>query len=35
MHQILIENMPINEAANFSKGKKWRELDEICKTKGF
>lgn len=35
MHQILIENMPINEAANFSKGKKWKELDEICKTKGF
>lgn len=35
MHQVLIENMPISEAANFSRGMKARDLDEICKQKGF
>jgi hypothetical protein len=35
MHQILIDHMSVSEAANFSKGKKWKELDEICKAKGF
>lgn len=35
VHQVLIEQMPYNEAANFSKGKKWKEIDEICINKGF
>ena len=35
MHQVLIENMPIDEAANFSRGMKARDLDKICKQKGF
>ena len=35
LHQVLIENMDPEMAANFSKGKKWQELDEICKLKGF
>lgn len=35
VHQVLIDGMDYNTAANFSKGKKWRELDEICKSKGF
>ena len=35
MHQVLIENLPPSIAANFSKGKKWRELDAIMKQKGF
>jgi hypothetical protein len=35
MHQILIEQLPSSIAANFSKGKKWNELDPICKSKGF
>ncbi len=29
MHQVLIEDLDANYAANFSKGKKWRELDEL------
>jgi predicted RND superfamily exporter protein len=35
MHQVLIDGMLPEEAAVFSKGKKWKELDEIMKVKGF
>jgi hypothetical protein len=35
MHQILIENFEPHTAANFSKGKKWRDLDVIMKERGF
>jgi len=35
IHQVLIEKMPVIEAANFSKKKKWRELDALCKERGF
>lgn len=35
MHQILIENLDAGYAANFSKGKKWRELDVLMKQRGF
>ncbi len=35
MHQVLIEATDADYAANFSKGKKWKELDEIMRKKGF
>ena len=35
MHQVLIDRLDPGYAANFSKGKKWRELDELMKSKGF
>jgi len=35
MYQLLIEKMSPESAANFSKGKKWKELDAIMKEKGF
>jgi len=35
MFQVLIENISPEKAAVFSKGKKWRELDELMKSKGF
>ncbi|MBN2890500.1 MAG: hypothetical protein JXL97_01405 [Bacteroidales bacterium] len=35
MYQVLIENRTPGFAANFSKGKKWRELDGIMKKYGF
>jgi hypothetical protein len=35
LHQVLIENAEIAFAAGFSRGKSWKELDEICKMKGF
>jgi len=35
MHQVLIDNLAPNITANFSKGKKWRELDAIMREKGF
>jgi hypothetical protein len=35
MHKVLLENIDPETAANFSKGKKWKELDVLMKTKGF
>lgn len=35
MHQVLIEDMPPETAAAFSKGKKWTELNRLMKQKGF
>lgn len=35
VHQVLKERMHYNKAANFSRGKKWKELNEICSSKGF
>jgi hypothetical protein len=35
MCQLLMEGMSVNQAANFSKGKKWQELDILMKEKGF
>jgi len=35
MHQVLILGMPATEAARFSYGKKWRELDAIMRPYGF
>lgn len=35
MHQVLRENLSPEDAAVFSKGKTWRELDNECKNRGF
>lgn len=35
MHQVLVEGLEANDAANFSRGRKWRELDALMKQKGF
>jgi hypothetical protein len=35
MHQTLMDWLSPELAANFSRGKKWTELDLICKSKGF
>lgn len=35
VHQILFDGLPPEKAANFSRGKKWRELDPIMKERGF
>jgi hypothetical protein len=35
MHQLLLENFKPEEAANFSRNKKWKELDALMKQKGF
>jgi len=35
MYQLLIENKPPEYAASFSKGKKWRDLDQLMKNYGF
>jgi hypothetical protein len=35
MHQLLVDRMKPEEAASFSKGKKWKELDAEMKKRGF
>ncbi len=35
MHQVLIEKLDVTYAANFSRGKKWRELDLLMWQMGF
>ncbi|MBF0389407.1 MAG: hypothetical protein HQK71_04805 [Desulfamplus sp.] len=35
LYQVLIDGLDPVYAANFSRGKKWRELDMICSSKGF
>ncbi len=35
IYQVLIDSLEPKDAANFSKGKKWRDLDVLMKTKGF
>ncbi len=35
IHQVLIDGVLPQQAAVFSKGKKWKELDEIMISKGF
>jgi hypothetical protein len=35
MHQLLLEDFSPEEAANFSRNKKWQELDAVMKQKGF
>ncbi len=35
MHQLLLENFKPEEAASFSRNKKWQELDAFMKRKGF
>jgi hypothetical protein len=35
IHQVLMDGISPEKAAVFSKGKKWRELDEIMLEKGF
>ena len=35
MHQVLIDDLEPEFAANFSKGRKWRDLNKLMKSKGF
>jgi hypothetical protein len=35
VHQVLIERMPPEIAANYSRGKNWRELKLECEARGF
>ncbi len=35
MYQTLVRNMPPEQAANFSRGRKWQELDRLMKSFGF
>jgi hypothetical protein len=35
MHQVLCEGMSPEDAAQFSKGMKWKEINKICVERGF
>ena len=35
IHQILIEGMEVDAAANWSRGRPWREISEECERRGF
>lgn len=35
IHQILMEGKTFGEAANFSRGMGWRDIDKLCKERGF
>jgi hypothetical protein len=35
VHQVLVEGWPVETAAHFSRGKPWRELDALCRARGF
>jgi len=35
IHALLIENVPVNNAANFMRGMGWREIDNLCRQRGF
>ena len=35
VHQILIEGMEVDSAANWSRGRPWREISDECERRGF
>ena len=35
VHMLLIDGEPVNYAANFMRGVGWKELDKMCKERGF
>lgn len=35
IHQVLCEAMPARDAANYSRGKRARDLMQVCRSKGF
>lgn len=35
VHKLLVEKVPVAEAANFMRGMRWREIDELCRFRGF
>ena len=35
VHQVLIENQSVEHAAHSTRGKAWRDIDKLCKERGF
>lgn len=35
VHQVLLEELSCNEAASFSRGKRWTDIDRECKKRNF
>ena len=35
VHKLLVERVPVSEAANFMRGMGWREIDRMCREYGF
>jgi len=35
VHRLLLEELSVDEAANFMRGLKWQEIDQMCVERGF
>ena len=35
IYALLIEHRPVHDAANFMRGMGWREIDALCRARGF
>lgn len=35
VHKLLLEGQTVNESANFMRGMNWRQIDALCKERGF
>jgi hypothetical protein len=35
VHYLILEGHPVDFAANFMRGMKWREIDALCRARGF
>ena len=35
VHKLLVENNSVHDAANFMRGMRWREIDAMCRERGF
>ena len=35
VYTLLIEKKPLKYSTNFMRGKRWREIDKLCKERGF
>ena len=35
LYKLLFENLEVNEAANFMRGMNWKQIDGMCKERGF
>lgn len=35
LHKLLYENASVTEAANFMRGMGWKDIDQLCKMRGF
>ena len=35
VYKLLVENLSVEESANFMRGMNWRQIDALCRERGF